>query len=88
MLNTKLYSQPLELFPIILQFSERKLNIKKLNKPQTTKYVMLTVEQSLKVFENRELRSIFRPKRYELSGNRKILYKVELLYFKPLTIIN
>lgn len=61
---------------------------KKLIIPQTTKYFTLTEEQNLKWFDNRELRNIVGPKRYELSGDRKILYKVELLYLKPSPIIN
>ena len=46
---------------------------KKLNIPQTTKYVTLTEEQMLKLFESREIRKVFGPKRYELRRDRKIL---------------
>jgi hypothetical protein len=34
----------------------------------------------MKVFENRELRNMFKSKRHELRGGRKIMYKVELLF--------
>jgi hypothetical protein len=66
----------------------KEVKSKKLNIPQTTKYVTLTEEQMLKLFENRDIRKVFGPKRYELRGDRKILYKMELLYLKPLPNIN
>jgi len=45
----------------------------------------LTEEHRLRVFENRELRKIFGPKRYEVTGELRKLHNEELngLYFSP-----
>ena len=50
--------------------------------------VTLRERHRLKVFENRVLRKIFKPKRDEITGERRKLRRVELndLYFPPIII--
>jgi hypothetical protein len=58
-----------------------------LNVPRTTNFLTLREEHRLQVFENRELRRVFRRKRYELRVGQEINLQSEasFLYSLPIT---